>query len=141
MSPFIVGRLLRLPLLAAGAGFGTVAYLNAQVNERIDWVKEKIQNGQKLWQIFKDTPLLETKYAPSILETKSSILETIHCSKAESHDILPLTRKLIHIRNLLKSVSVSNPHLSLPSIVVIGSQSSGKSSVLESIVGHRFLPK
>ncbi|CAG8577586.1 8482_t:CDS:2, partial [Cetraspora pellucida] len=31
--------------------------------------------------------------------------------------------------------------LKLPSIVVIGSQSSGKSSVLEAIVGHEFLPK
>nr|CAG8635677.1 1829_t:CDS:10 [Entrophospora candida] len=31
--------------------------------------------------------------------------------------------------------------LKLPSIVVISSQSSGKSSVLEAIVGHKFLPK
>lgn len=31
--------------------------------------------------------------------------------------------------------------LTLPSIVVIGSQSSGKSSVLEAVVGHEFLPK
>ncbi|KAF0267366.1 hypothetical protein FOG48_03563 [Hanseniaspora uvarum] len=31
--------------------------------------------------------------------------------------------------------------INLPSIVVIGSQSSGKSSVLESIVGKDFLPK
>jgi dynamin-like GTPase MGM1, mitochondrial len=33
------------------------------------------------------------------------------------------------------------PRHTLPSIVVIGSQSSGKSSVLEAIVGHEFLPK
>ncbi|RKP00651.1 hypothetical protein CXG81DRAFT_6414, partial [Caulochytrium protostelioides] len=31
--------------------------------------------------------------------------------------------------------------MKLPSIVVIGSQSSGKSSVLEALVGHAFLPK
>jgi GTP-binding protein EngB required for normal cell division len=31
--------------------------------------------------------------------------------------------------------------LTLPSIVVVGSQSSGKSSVLEAIVGKEFLPK
>jgi len=34
-----------------------------------------------------------------------------------------------------------NDALKLPSIVVIGSQSSGKSSVLEAIVGQEFLPK
>jgi len=34
-----------------------------------------------------------------------------------------------------------NETLKLPSIVVVGSQSSGKSSVLEAIVGHEFLPK
>lgn len=51
-----------------------------------------------------------------------------------------LTRKMIEIRNMLQGVGQSEA-LSLPSIVVIGSQSSGKSSVLEAIVGHEFLPK
>ncbi|ODH34864.1 hypothetical protein ACO22_03021 [Paracoccidioides brasiliensis] len=51
-----------------------------------------------------------------------------------------LTRKMIEIRNMLQRVGQSNA-LTLPSIVVIGSQSSGKSSVLEAIVGHEFLPK
>jgi dynamin 1-like protein len=32
-------------------------------------------------------------------------------------------------------------HLDLPQIVVVGSQSSGKSSVLEAIVGRDFLPR
>ncbi|PTB79848.1 hypothetical protein M440DRAFT_1468573 [Trichoderma longibrachiatum ATCC 18648] len=44
------------------------------------------------------------------------------------------------IRNILQKVGQSSS-LTLPSIVVIGSQSSGKSSVLEAIVGHEFLPK
>lgn len=51
-----------------------------------------------------------------------------------------LTRKMIEIRNMLQGVGQSEA-LTLPSIVVIGSQSSGKSSVLEAIVGHEFLPK
>ncbi|KAF9980739.1 dynamin-like GTPase mgm1 [Modicella reniformis] len=51
-----------------------------------------------------------------------------------------LTKKLIEIRNVLNSID-HNDTLKLPSIVVIGSQSSGKSSVLEAIVGHEFLPK
>lgn len=54
--------------------------------------------------------------------------------------LVQLTKKLIEIRNVLLSVDQSDA-LKLPSIVVIGSQSSGKSSVLEAIVGHEFLPK
>ncbi|KAJ3082026.1 dynamin-like GTPase mgm1 [Quaeritorhiza haematococci] len=56
-------------------------------------------------------------------------------------DLMVLTKKLIEVRNLLKTVDTSTTNLKLPSIVVIGSQSSGKSSVLEAIVGHEFLPK
>ncbi|UZJ55934.1 hypothetical protein CBS101457_005254 [Exobasidium rhododendri] len=58
-----------------------------------------------------------------------------------SEELMLLTRKLIEVRNILKSVDHESDSLTLPSIVVIGSQSSGKSSVLEAIVGHEFLPK
>lgn len=59
---------------------------------------------------------------------------------ANDDQIMLLTRKMIEIRNILQRVDQSET-LQLPSIVVIGSQSSGKSSVLEAIVGHEFLPK
>lgn len=59
----------------------------------------------------------------------------------DTNELMGLTRRLIHIRNLLKVIDQDDDSLVLPSIVVIGSQSSGKSSVLESIVGHEFLPK
>ncbi|KAJ1330494.1 hypothetical protein BSLG_009256 [Batrachochytrium salamandrivorans] len=62
-------------------------------------------------------------------------------NSSNNQDLLGLTSKLIEIRNLLKSVDTGSSALTLPSIVVIGSQSSGKSSVLEAIVGHEFLPK
>ncbi|ODV95064.1 hypothetical protein PACTADRAFT_3947 [Pachysolen tannophilus NRRL Y-2460] len=55
-------------------------------------------------------------------------------------EMLNLTRQMIEIRNILAKVDTSN-NIRLPSIVVIGSQSSGKSSVLEAIVGQEFLPK
>lgn len=54
--------------------------------------------------------------------------------------MMVLTKKMIEIRSILQKVDQSDT-LQLPSIVVIGSQSSGKSSVLEAIVGHEFLPK
>ncbi|KAJ9479382.1 Dynamin-like GTPase MGM1, mitochondrial [Pseudozyma hubeiensis] len=66
-------------------------------------------------------------------------------SEAVAHgsteELMLLTRKLIEVRNILKDIDHDSDQLTLPSIVVIGSQSSGKSSVLEAIVGHEFLPK
>ncbi|KAF2104808.1 hypothetical protein NA57DRAFT_29460 [Rhizodiscina lignyota] len=59
---------------------------------------------------------------------------------ARDDQMMMLTKKMIQIRSLLQTVGQSE-QLTLPSIVVIGSQSSGKSSVLEAIVGHEFLPK
>ena len=59
---------------------------------------------------------------------------------ARDDQMMVLTRKMIEIRNMLQQVGQGSS-LTLPSIVVIGSQSSGKSSVLEAIVGHEFLPK
>jgi len=61
-------------------------------------------------------------------------------SEDASEDLMILTRKLIEIRTILLSIG-EEAGLTLPSIVVIGSQSSGKSSVLEAIVGREFLPK
>ncbi|CAK7206959.1 mitochondrial dynamin GTPase Msp1 [Sporothrix eucalyptigena] len=59
---------------------------------------------------------------------------------ARDDQMMIFTKKMIEIRNILQKVGQSST-LTLPSIVVIGSQSSGKSSVLEAIVGHEFLPK
>lgn len=73
-----------------------------------------------------------TMSAPSDSDRSSSDLR--------QNGLMHLTRKLIEIRTMLLSIDQSDA-LKLPSIVVIGSQSSGKSSVLEAIVGHEFLPK
>ena len=59
---------------------------------------------------------------------------------AKDDQMMLLTKKMIEIRGLVQMVGQGNT-LTLPSIVVVGSQSSGKSSVLEAIVGHEFLPK
>lgn len=51
--------------------------------------------------------------------------------------------KLIPVINKLQDVfnTIGADPIDLPQIVVVGSQSSGKSSVLESIVGRDFLPR
>ncbi len=74
--------------------------------------------------------------APSYSDSESRVAD----KDSPSNELMHLTRKLIEIRSMLLSIDQSDA-LKLPSIVVIGSQSSGKSSVLEAIVGHEFLPK
>lgn len=49
-------------------------------------------------------------------------------------------RKVISIVDLLRDIGLGTL-LSLPKIVVLGNQSSGKSSLLEQIVGLDFLPR
>ncbi|KAJ1669606.1 mitochondrial dynamin GTPase Msp1, partial [Spiromyces aspiralis] len=61
----------------------------------------------------------------------------------EGNVLMDLTKRLIEVQHILESIKPTpeKASLRLPSIVVIGSQSSGKSSVLEAIVGQGFLPK
>ncbi|THV02754.1 hypothetical protein K435DRAFT_716304 [Dendrothele bispora CBS 962.96] len=82
------------------------------------------------------TLVAATMSSPS--DSKSDLSEGGFDSK--QNGLMNLTRKLIEIRSMLLSID-QNDALKLPSIVVIGSQSSGKSSVLEAVVGHEFLPK
>ena len=49
-------------------------------------------------------------------------------------------RKLINIVDDLRDVGLQQ-YITLPRIAVLGTQSSGKSSLLESIVGFDFLPR
>eukprot|EP00834_Sanchytrium_tribonematis_P004268 NODE_201_length_13147_cov_1.076104.p1 type:complete len:804 gc:universal NODE_201_length_13147_cov_1.076104:8279-5868(-) len=64
--------------------------------------------------------------------------------KSQPHEQFnPLIKKLLNVQGILEKLNGVGvgADIQLPSIVVIGSQSSGKSSVLESIIGHEFLPK
>ena len=49
-------------------------------------------------------------------------------------------KKLVNLVDKLRDVGL-NDHISMPRIAVLGSQSSGKSSLLEAIVGLNFLPR
>ncbi|OAL37533.1 hypothetical protein AYO20_03040 [Fonsecaea nubica] len=78
--------------------------------------------------------------AAIVLEQSSEDDERAAAEMARDDQMMVLTRKMIEIRSILNTIGQGGA-LTLPSIVVIGSQSSGKSSVLEAIVGHEFLPK
>ena len=77
---------------------------------------------------------------------KSNSLDSLELPKAYhdslivGNDLCLLSSKWMEIHTLISSLS-ENSNIKLPSIVVIGSQSSGKSSLLEALVGHQFLPK
>ncbi|CAA6668741.1 unnamed protein product [Spirodela intermedia] len=53
------------------------------------------------------------------------------------HSVIPIVNKLQDIFSQLGSSST----IDLPQVIVVGSQSSGKSSVLEALVGRDFLPR
>ena len=59
-----------------------------------------------------------------------------HPSPAAMEKLIPVVNKLQDVFNVVGTAPID-----LPQIVVIGSQSSGKSSVLESVVGRDFLPR
>lgn len=66
----------------------------------------------------------------------------VHASTSQDESFMALTRRLLEVRQILKEVGQGDDGLAkLPAIVVIGSQSSGKSSLLEALVGQEFLPK
>ncbi|KAL2000804.1 hypothetical protein VTN02DRAFT_2608 [Thermoascus thermophilus] len=62
---------------------------------------------------------------------------TGHSLNVNDPSLINLVNKL---QDVFTTVGVQNP-IDLPQIVVVGSQSSGKSSVLENIVGRDFLPR
>ena len=61
-------------------------------------------------------------------------------SDALSDGIETLVPLIIKLQNAFAMIKARNS-IELPQIVVVGAQSSGKSSVLESIVGRDFLPR
>jgi hypothetical protein len=105
---------------AAAAAAATAAGVSMYLNEDEDEEEEDSEEEKKK----KNKKKKKTDYGISV----------------QDEQLMMLTKKLIEIRSILMSID-HNETLRLPSIVVIGSQSSGKSSVLEAIVGHEFLPK
>lgn len=149
---------------------GTVKSVSARVSDRVSEVKlPEIETPQFLKDLFAafegqdgqkgeggeggssssgkgpnedDAAALAMMMAAATLSASDSKAADADTSSADprQNGLMHLTRKLIEIRTMLLSIDQSDS-LKLPSIVVIGSQSSGKSSVLEAIVGHEFLPK
>lgn len=144
----------------------TIGYLYYQISQATGWLQEQLD----MLQIFGAESLgsalnlfeILSRWRPSIKRKDGGgsqqqrdvpgVVEDAGGSvnpMVEAHGddrFRDFIRKMIEARNILRQAEIDEPTGShegvmLPSIVVIGSQSSGKSSVLESIVGHEFLPK
>ena len=65
---------------------------------------------------------------------------TSRSSEVNDNGIENLVPLIIKLQNAFSMIKARNS-IELPQLVVVGAQSSGKSSVLESIVGRDFLPR
>ena len=61
-------------------------------------------------------------------------------SKTTAAPLYENLRKVVTLIDELRDIGLQQ-HISLPRIAVLGTQSAGKSSLLESIVGMDFLPR
>lgn len=131
---------------------GLSAYFHYQISGINDWYLGVVSKGKQFWNemmAVDDEEEEEEDEAVAVVVEKKQVVSaaTLNHKAAyatqgqQENTLVELTRTLIEIRNLLKRIGSINDSLNLPSIVVIGSQSSGKSSVLEAIIGHEFLPK
>ena len=59
---------------------------------------------------------------------------------AMSEPLRILAGCLSHLQDASSGTSIF-PHTEFPSIICVGSQTAGKSSIIETIVGHSFLPR
>ncbi|RMD41960.1 hypothetical protein DV735_g3189, partial [Chaetothyriales sp. CBS 134920] len=162
--PRLAFKAARLPALFGASMIGAFAYIQHQTQQAGTWVMDQVNaagtavkdattsvfsGGQAIldqmgrgWEKTKeDQAAAATALAAGAAVGLGEEEDEQGAAQAAKDDqMMLLTKKMIEIRSMLNSVGQSDA-LTLPSIVVIGSQSSGKSSVLEAIVGHEFLPK
>lgn len=167
--PKLLGRAIKLPAYLGGGAAALGSYIGYKIDEATSYTQDRLSDLKDLADGIKDKfgswLTVENKHndtnnnndntdtiaAVSLLaslsdEEVSDESEGNNSNEEDEEDktedeIVNLTKQMIEIRSILSKVESSSANLTLPSIVVIGSQSSGKSSVLESIVGKEFLPK
>eukprot|EP00729_Bicosta_minor_P014893 gene14893-1062_t len=71
------------------------------------------------------------------MSTRKSAASAADSDSLSMEALIPVINKLQDVFNTVGEAKILN----LPQIVVVGSQSSGKSSVLENLVGKDFLPR
>ncbi len=75
-----------------------------------------------------------SKVLGSVADTFTSLYSN------ENFDLLGQDKEILNIGNVLNSIFINRGDIDIPQLVVVGSQSSGKSSILNSILGMDILP-
>ena len=77
-----------------------------------------------------------------VLKTAVSTISTIsnYWYTEKDSSILAQNKEILEIGNILNSLFIDRKTIEIPRLVVVGSQSSGKSSLLNSILGMDILP-
>ncbi|GFS73614.1 dynamin-1, partial [Trichonephila clavipes] len=132
--------------------------LEAETIQRMEWpaCSPDLNPIEHVWDILGRRIAARPRPPATVRDLEIALLEEWNsipqvCSITASHPwqtevdgAPPGERDLIDMMNDLQTKLVANGYsldLSLPQIVVVGSQSAGKSSVLENIVGREFLPR
>lgn len=74
----------------------------------------------------------------SIYKSVSGVVQSLYSS--DQFDLLGQDKEILNIGNVLNSIFINRSNIDIPKLVVVGSQSSGKSSILNSILGMDILP-
>lgn len=74
----------------------------------------------------------------SVASTVVSKISSMY--SADHFELLGNEKEILKIGNILNSIFVNRNNIEIPRLVVVGSQSSGKSSILNSILGMDILP-
>ena len=74
----------------------------------------------------------------TIYKSVSNVVNSMYSS--DNFELLGQDREILSIGNVLNSIFVNRTDIEIPRLIVVGSQSSGKSSILNSILGMDILP-
>lgn len=74
----------------------------------------------------------------TIYKSVSNVVSSLY--SGEQFELLGQDKEILNIGNVLNSIFVNRSEIEIPKLVVVGSQSSGKSSILNSILGMDILP-
>lgn len=79
-----------------------------------------------------------TSTMDSIYKSVSNAVTSLYSN--ENFQLLGQDKEILNIGNVLNSIFINRSDIEIPRLVVVGSQSSGKSSILNSILGMDILP-
>lgn len=80
-------------------------------------------------------------FAAGIYNSVSTIVNSVNnYYSGDNFQVLGQDKDILKIGNVLNSIFINRNDIEIPKLVVVGSQSSGKSSILNSIIGMDILP-